>query len=163
MSKRDLHHQYPVECCVCGKQHQIICKEPYPQYGDKLSCSCPDCEKETEHTLVLTNKIRKELNQQAAEEKLKEQIRDRCSFYGFTCRFFLQSVIIQTPVAKWQFDYHEKLKTLRHENHLYKGQGCMHYQFRDRKLGNVEVVDNIASHDGYGYKRMRDVLSRNCK
>ena len=47
----------------------------------------------------------------------------------------------------------QKLKTLRHEstvkiNFDTGDPAAMHYQFRDRKMSNADVIDYIANHDG---------------
>ena len=83
---------------------------------------------------------------------MQESILDKCFAYDFTCRFYGESVIITTPVATWQFDYHQKLKTLRHEstvkiNFDTGDPAAMHYQFRGRKMSNADVIDYIANHD----------------
>lgn len=102
---------------------------------------------------VLTRKQKAKLRQEAEEAELRETIRKRCALYGMSCRFYLESVIIYSPVAKWQFAYHDRLKTLWHEstvkiNFETGDYAAMHNQFRNRRLTCEEVIDYIAGHDG---------------
>jgi len=64
----------------------------------------------------------------------------------------IRVAIITTPVATWAFDYHQKLKTLRHESTIKINfdtgdPAAMHYQFRNRKMSNSDVIEYIADHD----------------
>ncbi len=120
--------------------------------GDCFPHYCDLCRKEMLFTRVLTRKAQAEINRIAEENALQESIRNKCIFYGFSCRFCGESAIITTPKAMWQFDYHQKLKTLRHEstvkiNFDTGAPAAMHYQFRDRKMSNADVIDYIANHD----------------
>jgi hypothetical protein len=61
-------------------------------------------------------------------------------------------VIITTPISSWQFGYHDRLKTLRHEStykvNLRTGDPAKtHEQFKNRKMSNEEVIEYIAAHD----------------
>ena len=108
---------------------------------------------ETNELPVLTRKMKAKLRREAEEEELKEAICKRCALYGMSCRFYLESVIIHSPVAKWQFAYHDRLKTLWHEstvkiNFETGDYAAMHNQFRNRRLTCEEVIDYIARHDG---------------
>ena len=103
--------------------------------------------------IVLTRKMKAKLRREAEEAELKETIQKRCILYGMSCRFYLESVIIYSPVAKWQFAYHDRLKTLWHEstvkiNFETGDYAAMHNQFRNRRLTCEEVIDYIAGHDG---------------
>ena len=89
---------------------------------------------------------------QQQEEALRQSILGQCAALGFQARFLYQSVIITTPISLWQFDYHSKLKTLRHEssvkvNFATGDPAFTHEQFRDRKMSIAEVIDYIATHD----------------
>ena len=88
------------------------------------------------------------------EEDLKKSISDQCARHGFTCRFLYQSVIITTPLADWCFDYHEKYKTLYHENtpntkYLTGHYVKAHTQFKGKKMTVSAVIEYIASHEGW--------------
>lgn len=88
------------------------------------------------------------------EEDLKKSISDQCARHGFTCRFLYQSVIITTPLADWCFDYHEKYKTLYHENtpntkYLTGHYVKAHTQFNGKKMTVSAVIEYIASHEGW--------------
>ncbi len=103
--------------------------------------------------LALTRKEKAKLRREAEEAELKATIRKRCDLYGMFCRFYLESVIINSPVAKWQFAYHDRLKTLWHEstvkiNFETGDYAAMHNQFRNRRMTSEEVIDYIARHDG---------------
>ena len=96
----------------------------------------------------------------AAEEEatLRQEIVEKCERMGFACRFVYESVVILTPVSSWQFDYHRRLKTLRHEstvkvNFKTGDPAFTHEQFRDRKMSNDEVIDYIAAHDAWRAKQ----------
>ena len=107
----------------------------------------------TDEPPVLTRKMKVRLRREAEEERLKEGIRKRCILYGMSCKFYLESVIVCSPVAKWQFAYHDRLKTLWHEstvkiNFETGDYAAMHNQFRNRRLTCEEVIDYIARHDG---------------
>ncbi len=145
--------QYLCECKACGWQKNLHFDAPFPELGDSYPHYCDCCQKETIFIRVLTRKAQAETNRIAEEKALQESILDKCAAHGFTCRFYGESVIITTPAAKWQFDYHQKLKTLHHEstvkiNFDTGDPAAMHYQFRDRKMSNADVIDYIANHDG---------------
>ena len=96
----------------------------------------------------------KPLNKILKEEDLKKSISDQCARHGFTCRFLYQSVIITTPLADWCFDYHEKYKTLYHENtpntkYLTGHYVKAHTQFKGKKMTVSAVIEYIASHEGW--------------
>ena len=102
---------------------------------------------------ALTRKQKAKLRREAEEAELKETKKKRCALYGMSCRFYLESVIIYSPVAKWQFAYHDRLKTLWHEstvkiNFETGDYAAMHNQFRNRRLTCKDVIDYIAGHDG---------------
>lgn len=144
--------QYLCECTACGGRKSFQFDEPYPEYGDTFIRHCDLCVADTLFTRVLTRKARAEMNSLKEEQQLQEKIRQKCAEYGFSCRFYLESVIITTPIASWQFAYHEKLKTLRHESTVKVNfdtgdPAAMHYQFRNRKMSVDEVIDYIAAHD----------------
>lgn len=106
------------------------------------------------HTRVLTRKTQAELRRRQEEEDLKKSISDQCARHGFTCRFLYQSVIITTPLADWCFDYHEKYKTLYHENtpntkYLTGHYVKAHTQFKGKKMTVSAVIEYIASHEGW--------------
>jgi len=106
------------------------------------------------HTRVLTRKTQAELRRRQEEEDLKKSISDQCARHGFTCRFLYQSVIITTPLADWCFDYHEKYKTLYHENtpntkYLTGHYVKAHTQFNGKKMTVSAVIEYIASHEGW--------------
>ena len=108
----------------------------------------------TIHTRVLTRKTQAELRRRQEEEDLKKSISDQCARHGFTCRFLYQSVIITTPLADWCFDYHEKYKTLYHENtpntkYLTGHYVKAHTQFKGKKMTVSAVIEYIASHEGW--------------
>lgn len=145
--------QYLCECKACGWQKNMFFDEPFPRPGDLIHCYCDYCQEDTTFTRTMTRKAQAEINRIAEEKALQESILDKCAYYGFTCRFYGESVIITTPAATWQFDYHQKLKTLRHEstvkiNFDTGDPAAMHYQFRNRKMSNADVIDYIANHDG---------------
>jgi len=144
--------QYLCECTACGWQRNFRFDEPYPHLGDSFPCYCDYCQEETLFTRTVTRKAQAEMNRIAEENALQESIRDKCFACGFDCRFYQESVIITTPVARWQFNYHQKVKTLRHEstvkvNFETGDPAAMHYQFRDRKMSWRDVIDYITAHD----------------
>ena len=143
---------YVCECQVCHTQQQYAFEEPYPALGAIFSRPCNACCDVTPHTRVLTKRAQKELRAQQDESALRQVILDQCVALGFQARFLYQSVIITTPISSWQFDYHSKLKTLRHEssvkvNFATGDPAFTHEQFRDRKMSISEVIDYIATHD----------------
>jgi len=74
-------------------------------------------------------------------------------------------MVITTPVARWQFNYHQKVKTLRHEStvkvNFETGKpAAMHYQFRDRKMSWRDVIDYIAAHDAWRQKSAEVVIQQ---
>lgn len=143
---------YVCECQVCHTQQQYAFEEPYPALGAIFSRPCNACCDVTPHTRVLTKRTQKELRAQQEESALRQVILDQCVALGFQARFLYQSVIITTPISSWQFDYHSKLKTLRHEssvkvNFATGDPAFTHEQFRDRKMSISEVIDYIATHD----------------
>lgn len=144
---------YESLCLVCGAKHQIaFAEEPYPEYGDEFVAGCSLCAAETMHTRVLTKKTAAEIRKKAAEDSLRQSIISKCHEYGFTYRFLYQSVIINTPLSDWCFDYHESKITLYHEstvkiNFETADYAKSHIQFRARKMTPTEVIDYIASHD----------------
>jgi hypothetical protein len=144
--------QYLCECTVCGWQKNLRFDMPFPELGDRFPRYCDNCREETVFTRVLTRKAQAEINRIAEENALRESIMNKCAAYGFGCRFFGESVIITTQVATWLFDYHQKLKTLRHESTIKINfdtgdPAAMHYQFRNRKMSNSDVIEYIADHD----------------
>lgn len=153
--------QYLCECMTCGRQKNMHFEEPYPLMGDMFSHYCDYYQEDTIFTRTVTKKAQAEMNRIAEENALQESIRDRCDSYGFNCQFYLESVIITTPLASWQFQYHEKLKTLRHEStvkiNFETGDAAWsHVQFRDRKMSNDEVIDYIAAHDAWKQKEKKE-------
>ena len=99
-----------------------------------------------------------ELRAKEEEATLRQGIAKKCEQMGFTCRFVYESVIVSTPISSWQFDYHRRLKTLRHEstvkwNFKTGDPAFTHEQFRDRKMSNDEVIDYIAAHDAWRAKQ----------
>ena len=143
---------YQCECLNCHQHSQLTFEEPYPEIGDEFPRDCKHCGTETIFTRVLTKKALAEMARDRAEEKLKQAIIDYSRQYGFKCRFLFESIIITTPIAEWSFGYHEKLKTLYHENtikiNLETGDFArMHRQFTNRKMSCFEVIDYIAAHD----------------
>lgn len=149
--------QYLCECTTCRERRSFYFDEPYPAYGETFVRHCDHCDSDKLFSRVLTRKAKVEMNRLQEEQQLQEHIRQKCSEYGFTCRFYLESVIIITPVASWQFAYHEKMKTLRHESTVKVNfdtgdPAAMHYQFRNRKISVDEVIDYIAAHDGKKHK-----------
>ena len=143
---------YVCECQVCHTQQQYAFEEPYPALGAIFSRPCNACCDVTPPTRVLTKRAPKELRAQQEESALRQVILDQCVALGFQARFLYQSVIITTPISSWQFDYHSKLKTLRHEssvkvNFATGDPAFTHEQFRDRKMNISEVIDYIATHD----------------
>ena len=131
---------YVCECQVCHTQQQYAFEEPYPALGAIFSRPCNACCDVTPHTRVLTKRAQKELRAQQEESALRQVILDQCVALGFQARFLYQSVIITTPISSWQFDYHSKLKTLRHEssvkvNFATGDPAFTHEQFRNSTLG----------------------------
>ena len=121
------------------KRQRQFKEEPYPEYGEVFVAHCKVCDSDQNHTRVLTRKTQAELRRRQEEEDLKKSISDQCARHGFTCRFLYQSVIITTPLADWCFDYHEKYKTLYHENtpntkYLTGHYVKAHTQFNGKKM-----------------------------
>ena len=146
-------YHYLCECQICKTRNLLqFDEDPYLVYGEQFNAACNLCRKETTHLRIMTRKQRSQLNQIIAERDLKQSIIDKCSEYGFECRFVYQSVVITTPLADWCFDYHQSKKTLYHESttkiNFETGRYCKaHCQFRDRKMKTLEVIDYIAEHD----------------
>ena len=144
---------YECECTVCRAVRQIHFENgPYPEYGDLFSFYCSSCGAETPFTRVLTRKTRAEVRRRQAEQDLRNTIVERCAFYGFSCRFLYQSVIVTTNLADWCFDYHQKKITLFHEsthkvNYETGDYAKAHVQFRTRAISPAMVIDYIAAHD----------------
>ena len=123
--------QFVCECLNCGlKKTRQFKEEPYPEYGEVFVAHCKVCDSD------------------------QKSISDQCARHGFTCRFLYQSVIITTPLADWCFDYHEKYKTLYHENtpntkYLTGHYVKAHTQFNGKKMTVSAVIEYIASHEGW--------------
>lgn len=147
--------QFVCECLNCGlKKTRQFKEEPYPEYGEVFVAHCKVCDSDQNHTRVLTRKTQAELRRRQEKEDLKKSISDQCARHGFTCRFLYQSVIITTPLADWCFDYHEKYKTLYHENtpntkYLTGHYVKAHTQFNGKKMTVSAVIEYIASHEGW--------------
>ena len=150
---------YECECMNCGAKRQIAFKvEPYPEIGDVFIFACSSCGEETQHTRSLTQKAAAELRRKQQEADLRNSIVEKCSAYGFKCRFLYQSVIVTTNLADWCFDYHESRITLYHEstvkiNFKTGNYAKAHVQFEKRKMKPLEVIDYIASHDAWKTER----------
>ena len=105
---------YECECTVCRAVRQIHFENgPYPEYGDLFSFYCSSCGAETPFTRVLTRKTRAEVRRRQAEQDLRNTIVERCAFYGFSCRFLYQSVIVTTNLADWCLIRYNKLRKLK--------------------------------------------------
>ena len=144
--------QYLCECMVCHKQRNIHLDEPFPAPAASFTSLCTACGTDTPHTRVLTRKAMAEIRAAQEEAALRQAIIDCCEKHGFTVRFLYESVIITTPISSWQFGYHDRLKTLRHEStykvNLKTGDPAKtHEQFRNKKMTNEEVIEYIAAHD----------------
>lgn len=143
---------YECECLKCGRKAQIAFQsEPYPEIGEAFVRFCPSCAAETQMQRVLNKKAAAELRRRQEEADLCQSILDRCTEYGFRCRFLYQSVIITTPLSDWCFDYHAPKKTLYHEsttkiNFATGDYAKAHLQFRDRRMTPIEVIGYIADH-----------------
>ena len=149
---------YLCECTVCHTRQQYAFDEPYPGIGDSFPRPCNQCGEITPHSRVLTRKAMAELRAAEEEATLRQEIVEKCERMGFACRFVYESVVISTPVSSWQFDYHRRLKTLRHEstikvNFKTGDPAFTHEQFRDMKMSNDEVIDYIAAHDAWRAKQ----------
>ena len=145
--------QYLCECTICGHQRNFGFDEPYPECGEVFVRRCDRCGDDKPFVRVMSRKARADAVRMEEEKALQERIRRKCADCGFACRFYMESVIIETPVGSWQFAYHDRLKTLRHEstvkiNFETGDPAAMHYQFRDRKMTVDEVIEYIARHDG---------------
>jgi len=149
---------YLCECMACHTRQQYAFDEPYPDIGESFLRQCNHCCQMTPHFRVLTRKAMAELRAKEEEATLRQGIAKKCEQMGFTCRFVYESVIVSTPISSWQFDYHRRLKTLRHEstvkwNFKTGDPAFTHEQFRDRKMSNDEVIDYIAAHDAWRAKQ----------
>jgi len=149
---------YLCECMACHTRQQYAFDEPYPDIGESFLRQCNHCCQMTPHFRVLTRKAMAELRAKEEEATLRQGIAKKCEQMGFTCRFVYESVIVSTPISSWQFDYHRRLKTLRHEstvkwNFKTGDPAFTHEQFRDRKMSNDEVIDYIAAHDEWRAKQ----------
>ncbi len=149
---------YLCECTACHTRQQYAFDEPYPGIGESFFQQCNHCCEMTPHSRVLTRKAMAELRAKEEEAVLRQGIAKKCEQMGFTCRFVYESVIVSTPISSWQFDYHRRLKTLRHEstvkwNFKTGDPAFTHEQFRDRKMSNDEVIDYIAAHDEWKAKQ----------
>ncbi len=145
--------QYLCECSVCKNQYILrFDAEPFPILGESFPRQCSNCGEKTPFQRVATRKARSELRAIEEERALKEAISAECRRRGFACRFIYQSVVVQTPVAHWKFDYHVARKTLWHEStyrvNLETGVPAVrHKQFEDRKISWQEVIAYIDRHD----------------
>lgn len=149
---------YLCECTACHTRQQYAFDEPYPSIGESFFQQCNHCCEMTPHSRVLTRKAMAELRAKEEEAALRQGIVEKCELMGLTCRFVYESVIVSTPISSWQFDYHRRLKTLRHEstvkwNFKTGGPAFTHEQFRDKKMSNDEVIDYIAAHDDWKAKQ----------
>lgn len=102
-------------------------------------------------TRVLTKRLRHQLYN-TFEQRALADIAEKCAEHGFTYRIVFRSVVIQTPLSKWSFDYHVTKKTLFHENAVkynFKtgNYAQAHVQFRDRPMRCTAVIDFIATHE----------------
>ena len=149
---------YLCECTTCHTRQQYAFDEPYPDIGESFLQQCNHCCEMTPHSRVLTRKAMAELRAKEEEAALRRGIVEKCELMGLTCRFVYESVIVSTPISSWQFDYHRRLKTLRHEstvkwNFKTGDPAFTHEQFRDRKMSNDGVIDYIAAHDAWRAKQ----------
>ena len=140
--------QYLCECQVCHTQRNVLLEKPTSSFPHL----CPTCSATTPHVVVLTRKAKAAIRAAQEETALRQSILDQCARLGFTARFLYESVIITTPISSWQFGYHDRFKTLRHEStykvNLKTGDPAKtHEQFRNRKMTNEEVIEYIAEHD----------------
>ena len=122
-----------------------------PSYGEEFQHRCKKCRKETTFTRVLTKRMRYQLRG-TFEQRVLADIAEKCAEYGFTYYTVFRSVVIQTPISKWSFDYHVKRKTLFHENAVKYNRKTgnyaqAHVQFRDRPISCTAIIDFIASHE----------------
>lgn len=154
---------YECECLRCGGKNQIgFCEEPYSELEDVFNARCPACGYVTKHQRVLTKKAIAEKHRKEQEQRLRDSIVDKCSQYGFQCRFLYQSVIITTPLSDWCFDYHVSRITLYHEsttkiNWATGNYAKAHIQFNDRKISPLEVIGYIAAHDAWRMKQKEHI------
>lgn len=153
---------YECKCLECGLKIQIAFKdEPYPEYGNDFLAYCNECGKDTRHTRILTRKTKAELLRKQEEQELRDKIAKKCANYGFGYRFVYQSVIIETQISDWCFDYHKDKKTLYHEssikvNFLTGNYAKAHVQFEGKKLTIDEVIEYIALHDEWIVKQQHN-------
>ena len=54
-------------CRKCGGSFDLILESPYPEFGETFMHFCRCCGEDTEHTLILTKKLAKQLRRQEAE------------------------------------------------------------------------------------------------
>ena len=144
--------QYLCECLKCKNRQAFYFDDPFPAVGDTFELLCKVCGVKTSHSRVLTRKAKAEARAEQEEQALRQSIRDHCEHYGFQCRFLYESLFITTPISSWQFGYHDKMKTLRHEstvkvNFKTGDYARTHEQFKNRKMTCLEVIDYIAEHD----------------
>lgn len=153
--------QYLCECSVCKNQYTLwFDQEPFPILGDSFPRQCLNCGKATPFQRVATRKARSELRAIEEEWALREAISAECRRRGFTCTFLYQSVIIQTAVAHWKFDYHVARKTLWHESTYQVNfetgiPAVRHKQFEERKISWQEVISYIDRHDQWKAKQQK--------
>ncbi len=140
-------------CENCMQTNQITFhREPYPALNESFIHYCPHCKRKCMHRRIMTKKALAEQRKQEQEAALKKSIVEECAKHGFTCRFLYESVVVTTPLADWQFDYHKDKKTLYHEstvkiNFSTGDYAKAHIQFRDRKISNLEIISYVARHD----------------
>lgn len=146
--------QYECRCLCCNRKRQCAFPaEPYPKPDEIFPFFCKACQRETEHTRVLTRKTLAAQRRTQAEAELREAIAAKCAEYGFSCWFLHQSVVVNTPISDWCFDYHLRQVTLYHEStrKISRRTGNpakYHVQFSHRKMTFSQVIDYIAVHDG---------------
>ncbi len=140
------------KCLKCDFITQVYFEqEDVPLYGDRFLHRCKKCCEETVFTRVLTKRLRREWCK-TYDERVLADIAAKCSEYGFTYRVVFQSVVIQTPLSKWSFDFHVAKKTLYHENAVKYNRKTGNYaqahaQFRDRRMRCTAIIDFIAAHE----------------
>ncbi len=146
--------QYQCVCCNCGYQRQMnFSRTEAPKDEQVFQSFCERCSAETVWKRVQTKKLLREQKCKEQEKNLRNTIMQLCHTYGFQCRFLYESVIIKTPVCRWQYDYHRAKKTLYHEsttkiNFATGNRADFHVQFRDKKISNEDLIAYIAEHDG---------------
>lgn len=146
-------HHYECICQSCQTHQQFgFDNDTSLSISQEFYAYCKTCCSEKLFRRVLTKKVLAEQKRIEQEAQLRDSLAKLCESHGLSCRFLYQSILIKTPLAEWQFDYHASTITLYHESRFKRDPQTgdymkFHCQFRNRKITPAEAIKYIVKHD----------------